>query len=314
MVPHRSPLIALRTYLQHPQREAMDAKAEFVFFFVERDEARVTHLEEVAIPRLGQLPPNVKIHCMCSKFDESVMAMLDALEKRGGRLAPCFAFADPFGFSDTPMEVIARLLENERSEVLITFMLDWVNRFLEHPEEKIAEHYDKLFGDPGWRQLVQAADRFVAIRAFYAEQLRRVVPYVWSFSMLNERNRPIYDLFFAGGHIDGLRKIKQAMWREDRSGGARFSDRADGTLTIFEPEPDTSQLQRVLVEQFAGRTVSYTELERWVLLNSPFHDSHIKRRTLRPLEKDGGIEVVPSPFRPRKRAGTYPPDCSIRFA
>jgi AAA+ lid domain len=90
------------------------------------------------------------------------------------------------------MEVIARLLENERSEVLITFMLDWVNRFLEHPDEMIAEHYDKLFGDKGWRQLVQAADRFEAIRAFYAEQLRKVVPYVWSFSMLNERSRPIY--------------------------------------------------------------------------------------------------------------------------
>jgi hypothetical protein len=65
----------------------MEARAEVVFFFIDKDEARITHLEEVAIPRLGQLPANVKVHYLCSSFDESVMAMLDALEERGGRLA-----------------------------------------------------------------------------------------------------------------------------------------------------------------------------------------------------------------------------------
>lgn len=307
-----SPIIALRTYLEHNQRAAME-KAEFVFLFIDNDKERIEYLEEIALPRLGEMPPNVRYQCVHSSFDESINEILDGLKERAARLAPCFAFVDPFGFSDTPMEIIGGLLQNPYSEVQVTFMTDWVNRFLEHPDEKIAKHYDKLFGNRGWRDLVQADDRIQAIGSFYVEQLRNSAKYVWPFRMLNAKNRPIYDLFFASNHIDGLKKFKHAVWRVDPVGGARFSDRREDTITIFEPEPDMSQLQRELRENFDGQTVSYARIEEWVVTETPFHDSHIKRRTLKPLEDAGKIEFISSIFRPRKMKGTYPPGCQIRF-
>src|SRR5439155_5521505 len=129
--------------------------------------------------------------------------------------------------------------------------------FLTHPNEKLAAHFDALFGDPGWRELTGAPDRLNVLGEFYAEQLRKSARYVWSFRMLDEGNRPIYDLFFGTKHLDGLKKMKRAMWSVDPVSGARFSDRYEEGLTLFEPQLDTTRLRRALIKEFGGRTVPY---------------------------------------------------------
>lgn len=130
--------------------------------------------------------------------------------------------------------------------------------------------------------------------------------------MQDEGNRPIYDLFFATKHIDGLKKMKRAMWSVDAGGGRRFSDRHAGEVTLFEEQLDTAPLRKGMTARFSGQVVPYEDLERWVLVETDYHDSHIKTRTLRPLEDDELIEcVMPAG---RKRYGrSYPEDCSIRF-
>ena len=306
-----SPIIALRSLLEHTYFEKM-SKTEFVFIFIDKDAHRIEYLEQVAIPRLGQLPANVRVECGVGSFDAEMGGLLDSVEDAGKNLAPAFAFVDPFGFSDTPMEVIGRILAHKRSEVLVTVMLEPVNRFLEHPSEKIAAHYDGLFGDSGWRDLLDTDNRIEALGNFYADQLRKRAEYVWSFRMLDQGNRPIYDLFFATGHIDGLKKMKRAMWSVDPGGGSRFSDRHAGGITLFDAQLDTTPLRKAMTETFAGQEVSYVDLERWVLAETDYYDSHIKKRTLQPLEEEGAIECVMP--QDRKRWGkSYPEGCSIRF-
>jgi three-Cys-motif partner protein len=306
-----SPIIALRTLLDHAYFNRMSG-TEFVFIFIDQHADRIDYLENVALPRLGELPSNVRIECAADRFDTAMTKILDGLEDAGHNLAPAFAFVDPFGFSDTPMDLIARILTHPQSEIFVTVMLENINRFLAHPDPKIAAHYDTLFGDPGWRDLVDEPDRLNALGNFYADQLRKHAEFVWSFRMQDEGNRPIYDLFFATKHIDGLKKMKRAMWSVDAGGGRRFSDRHAGGVTLFDEQFDTTALRKAMMGTFSGQDVSYEDLERWVLVESDFHDGHIKTRTLRPLEDDGLIAcVVPQG---RKRWGrSYPDDCLIRF-
>ncbi len=187
-----SPIIALRSLLEHTYVDRMSS-TEFVFIFIDQDRDRIEYLEQVAIPRLGELPSNVRVECGVGSFDAEMGGILDGLEDAGHNLAPAFAFVDPFGFSDTPMELIGRILAHPRSEVLVTVMLEPVNRFLNHPSEKIAAHYDGLFGDLGWRDLMHAENRIEALGDFYADQLFKHAEFVWSFRMLDEGNRPIYE-------------------------------------------------------------------------------------------------------------------------
>jgi hypothetical protein len=131
--------------------------------------------------------------------------------------------------------------------------------------------------------------------------------------MLDQRNLPIYDLFFATKSLEGLKKMKTSMWGVDPVGGVHFSDRAarNQNLVLFEPTADLTPLRRSLLDQFAGRVATIEEVEEWILLETPYHPGHIRQKTLLPLEREGSIEHVPPP--PRTKKGHYPPGCRLRF-
>jgi three-Cys-motif partner protein len=307
-----SPIIAIKAVRDHQAFRKF--KGKFALVFVEKDQERCRYLKEVAIPRLGTLPSNIVTWIRCGSFDESMSEVLDALEAKGSRLAPSFTFIDPFGFSDTPMSIVARLLGQPYSEVLVTLMVENINRFLEHPNEAVLHHYDDLFGDSGWRQLREHPDRLNALGDFYKAQLLiRGAKFVWSFRMLDNGNRPIYDLFFGTKNIEGLKKMKRAMWGVDPVGGFRFSDRvaSDQNLVLFGPEADITALKRMLLDQFGTRTATIEEVEEWVLVETPYHEGHIRQKTLLPLEREGRIAYVPPPDRSKR--GHYPPRCRLRF-
>jgi three-Cys-motif partner protein len=84
-----------------------------------------------------------------SKFDTVITDVLDALEEQRKRMAPDFVLVDPFGYSQTPMEVISRLFQNPRCEVMITFMYQFINRFVS--EEGQWDNLDRLYGTNAWR-------------------------------------------------------------------------------------------------------------------------------------------------------------------
>ena len=57
-----------------------------------------------------------------------------------------FALIDPFGFSGIPYALIQRLLSENKCEVLVTVMVDSINRWLAHPDENIKAHILETFG------------------------------------------------------------------------------------------------------------------------------------------------------------------------
>ncbi|HLG69796.1 MAG TPA: three-Cys-motif partner protein TcmP [Chloroflexota bacterium] len=135
-----SPLIALRTLVEHPRFDQL-AKTEFVFLFIEKDRARFESLRSeiqkfwAAVPT-GQ-PPNVKYQVANAEFADVAEELVAKLGANGRQIAPTFAMIDPFGWKGVPMKIIAELLAAPRTEVFFTFMYDSINRWIEHPEPAI---------------------------------------------------------------------------------------------------------------------------------------------------------------------------------
>src|SRR5262249_32498822 len=151
--------------------------------------------------------------------NNEMSSVLNYLDEQKKRLAPAFVFIDPFGFSHTPFKTIARILQNPRSEVLVTFMYEEINRFLAHPDQP--QNYDDLFGTGEWRKAATINDaekRRRFIHDLYLAQLRTLAKYVRSFEMLNKGNRTDYFLFFATNGLIGLEKMKEAMWKVSPTG------------------------------------------------------------------------------------------------
>lgn len=85
----------------------------------------------------------------------------------GGR-RPMFVFIDPFGYSDLPMNRIARIARVPHSECLINFTYKSINRWSGHGDPKKEAHLDALYGSSQWRTRWGSEDAMVD---FYRDQL-----------------------------------------------------------------------------------------------------------------------------------------------
>jgi len=90
-----SPLIAIDTFLNHAS--ARVRSKEVVFFFIEQDQGRCDHLKRVLATR--RLPATARPQVFCGPFSETLSGVLAQIEEHSLRLAPTFAFIDPFGYS-----------------------------------------------------------------------------------------------------------------------------------------------------------------------------------------------------------------------
>jgi hypothetical protein len=223
-------------------------------------------------------------------------------------------FIDPFGFSNTPFASIERILSNEKSEVLINFMYEEINRFISHPG--LPDNYSALFGTAEWKtvQAIEGPDeRRRAIHDIYLRQLRKAAKYVRSFEMLNHRNRTDYFLFFASNALKGLEKMKEAMWAIDKTGTYQFSDYTDSLKQrpLFREQPDYADLQSRMTAKFRGKQISIEDLGDWVVSDTPYLRTHVKTNVLKPMESVGKLLLVNA--KATRRKGTFPDGSILRF-
>jgi three-Cys-motif partner protein len=306
-----SPLIALRTYLDHRSRHLV--RSQVTFLFIEKDPARAAHLERLVDDHRPHPSTGCDIHVHCGAFDASMSVVLDNLNATGARLAPSFVMLDPFGVSDTPMSIIRRILANPRCEVYVSFMYEAMNRFKETPE--FAPHLDELFGSSEWCDGIGIEDPLQRKEFFYGlyeRQLRAAgAAQVVRFE-LYEGNRLVYAIFFATQSTKGSDRMKQAIWKVDPFGDFAFRGTHSGQLVLGMEEPDLRPLQHVLHRRFGGMDwITIEQVLEFVASDqTDFHTGQVKGGALKPMEQRGEVEVDEST---RKRRGTYPPGTRLRF-
>ena len=308
-----SPVIALKAALDRPS----NIKPKMTFLFVERDRVRANMLKQV----LGDLTlPGKFSACVAagSTFEEAVTSFVNSRTRNGQRLPPTFAFIDPFGWSGVPFELVRRILSYPSCEVLITFMYEEINRFLGHPDQ--VSNFKSFFGSDEWEEIKQETDprrRNRELHDHYLRQLRNCANtrYVRSFEMRNDRDVTDYFLFYATNNLLGLKKMKEAMWKVDRSGEFKFSDATDPRqMVLFGTEPRLDVLRDQIIERFRGRETTVGEVEEFVVSETAFRETHYKRQVLKSLEMDQPCRlVILDPPRGR-RVGTYSrPEQRVRF-
>jgi hypothetical protein len=142
----------------------------------------------------------------------------------------------------------------------------------------------------------------------FRDQLHDVcgLEHVRSFEIVTRGTNSGYHLFFGTNHVKGLEKMKESMWSVDPQGGQRFQDSTEPSQLVLLDEAalDTQPLRQALRRQFGTAPFRVEEAEEFTLKHTAYLPSHLRRRTFKPAEEAGEIEVVdPAPDR---RAGTYP--------
>lgn len=307
-----SPVIAIKTAVEHPQ---ITTRTNIIFYFIEKNEERSAILKQTLEEKFGQLPQHMEYMVSDSNFEKSVRGILDELDKINEKLAPTFAFIDSFGYSDFPMEVIKRLISNDKCEVLITFMSGFVNRFLD-PEHEDA--FTKLYGSNEFlkaKDINGTEDRIGFLLKLYQDSLMENdgMKYTRTFKMIDKNNKILYHLIFGTKHWKGLEVMKKAMLKVDGRGLYSFSDRIGLDQTFFGnmKDDDTwmSDAAELIFEKFRGKTMAVEEIHEFIITDTRYI---FKKNILQTLERKNPERILS--VRGRKRRMTYPDGCYIEFA
>ncbi|CAK6481228.1 three-Cys-motif partner protein TcmP [Peribacillus simplex] len=265
--------------------------------------------------------PSIQISCRNGNFDEVLSSRLDEL-KSGYTLIPSFCFIDPFGFKDTPFDLIKRYLSNDKSEILLNFIYEETNRFITAKNQKVLSHMKKHFGIEeiqSIQDLVQdkkPQERKQTIVDFYSRQLleNSDVNHVLTFE-IKKSGRTKLMLFYGTKSIEGLKVMKKAMWKVDDTGMYMFDDRKNLKDIEFQFTKDLNdsilieELCEILRNRFSGEIAHIKEIEEFVLTETIFPLENFCRPALKLLEQKNEFIDVKN----RARKGTYPKNTVIQF-
>ena len=313
-----SPVIAIRTALEHSMRKNFK---KIVFWFIEKDQRRFEKLQEVLKLKFPQLKNNesdqIQYNVQKAEFSKSLIETLDGLEQQGAKLAPTFAFLDPFGFSGLPMNLIRRMLNYKKCEVLVTFMSGFVLRFHDELRENAL---NELYATDVWKnvnKLKTPDEKRKFLLELYVKQLKDVggAIFVRTFEMIGLDNNTIYHLVYGTKHWKGLEVIKRAMLKVGQGGTYKFSDRTNPNQTFLldynEDDFWVPEVGKMIFQKFRGQKVLLEKIYEYVITETPF--IFIKTKILTPLEKTTPPKIMNVSNRNTKRLD-YPEKCIIEFA
>jgi three-Cys-motif partner protein len=305
-----SPIIALKALRDHPSRSRI--QAEVVFLFIEKEKDRADWLRTAVAPILKELGPRVRADVIVGAFDETMLEALRLLDEQKQHFSPAFVMVDPFGVSDTPLSVIGRILQNPKSEVYVSFMWEFFNRFKDSTE--FPPHLDQLFGCTDWQDASKISDtrqRKRFIFDLYKRQLKFAgAEHVVHFE-LYDGGSLVYAIFFATKHRLGCDKMKAAIWQIDPTSGVAFRSGEADSLSLF--PGNRTRLKQELRQTFGGKPffVDIEDLQQWVQSDATDHYSGQLKKTLAELEKSGDVEIEPGSR--TSRAGTFPSGTRLRI-
>ncbi len=305
-----SPVIALDAYTNHSAFNRMRGQINFVF--IEKESDRAEHLRGVIAPYLDKLSDDA-ICISNSPFVEKMNEILEYYENPLRDFPPAFVMIDPFGVKDAPMQVIRRILAYPSTEVYVSLMYNYINRFRKQPD--FENSLDDLFGCPHWREGLEIAEG-VSRRKFYYNLYERCLReaganYVLSFD-LYENERLIYTIFFATQRLEGCDVMKEAMWKTAPFGDYKFKSRTVNQLTLGIEPNDFEPLSKALLDRYDHQDwVTIDEVEKYVMSDkTDYHTGHLKRQTLLPLEN---ANILRADSDAPRRKGDYPPGTRLLF-
>ncbi len=273
---------------------------------------------------------DVRIELINGKFEDHIS---DAVRFVGQSFS--LIFIDPTGWTGYPLLKITPLLKL-RGEVLINFMSDYINRFIDDPRPNIAQQFDQLFGGAwfeDWKTLHETGmTREAAAIEVYTERLKKAGNYAHVTStriMKPKSDRTYFYLIYATRHWKGIEEFRaiemkavnvQERLRNDvkyqavvtRTGqpGLFGSSIVDGAVATYEDERKM-QIERAhakllaLLRSHAGGLLFRDIIGR--VMDTPLTWKSDLTSWIKELKAQGKIDIVG--MRPNER--TFKPEHRI---
>lgn len=205
----------LRLVRSEKSKPDYQLNVKFIFIDSKRDHLDCLKLQIKEAGLESYINNPDKCEFFCNEFENVVERCIAEVNRRKGS---SFFFLDPFGWTDVSMESIRKIINLGKSEILFTFMTDFIKRFLPKKEE--------ILNKP--LQILEATDYFCFAdldkidslnqqRYIRNESLRLFreqgnVKYVWTFALVPKIKYVLYYLVHLSSHPKALEVMKNTLW------------------------------------------------------------------------------------------------------
>src|SRR5262249_19236739 len=286
-----TPILILEQAIAHPLfRDNLTA------IFNDKDDENTSTLLE-AIKAIDGVDTLANEPCVyTNEVGDEIVGMFEELS-----LVPTLMFVDPWGYKGLSLRLINSVLKDWACECIFFFNYNRINMGLSN--EAVKEHMGALFGEE------RAAERLKPLSAnqrelTIVEEICKALKemggrYVLAFGFKNEKGtRTSHHLIFVSKHPLGYGIMKEIMAKESTSapqGVASFeyspADKHQQPL-LFELARPLDDLDGVLLERFAGRTMTMLQVFEGHNVDTPYIKKNYKD-VLTKMEMEGTITVVP---------------------
>lgn len=195
--------------------------------FIEKDEAAYQDLRNAI---------NNQNHILAQTVNGEFEDHINTIKRFAGN-SFIFLFVDPTGWQGFGLEKMLPLMQL-RGEVLINFMYDHINRFIEHADSGISDQMNNLMGGTDWRKEFEARlrnglSREDAILETYKHRLKLLGGYKYVSSirvMKPMHERSYFHLIYGTQALPGIQafsQVEKKVAEEQRLVRARVKDRED---------------------------------------------------------------------------------------
>ena len=272
-----SPILAAEKMKEN--KEHLFRKVNMII--IEKDEENLKNLEKIF--QYKKLDVNIKpLH---GDFDKAINSILSNNEKE---FNPSFFFIDPFGFKIN-FKTIEKIMKVTKSEVLINFMYNSVNRFLIDNNESTL---NKLFNCEDWKKYKNTTiNREKEIVKLYRDQLKQIADFVISCRVcFPTKKRTYYYLYHLTKHVLGCSVMKSCIAQHCK-GRLEYLGSGGGQMTFNDiPELRINEIEKYILNKYHEIKKEYIQLIRENIDNTSFLESEI-REALKTLEKEDKVYI-----------------------
>jgi three-Cys-motif partner protein len=176
-------------------------------------------------------------------------AFTDAIPRVSSFIGNSFAliFIDPTGWTGYNFDLIQPILTARKTEVLINYMYDFINRAVSMPDAATVRSFDGILGGPGWEDRLDpdlaAIDRGMAVEKLFRQTLANVGQFKFVVSTKIYRptiDRPNFFLTYGTKDEAGLDTFRKTEYKAlqqqavDRSAAkVRKRENESGSVDMF---------------------------------------------------------------------------------
>ncbi|MBC6480796.1 MAG: three-Cys-motif partner protein TcmP [Hormoscilla sp. GM7CHS1pb] len=298
-----TPLLILERAITDP-----DMRELLVTIFNDVDSDNTQSLQQAinSLPKIDSLKHRPII--LNTEVGEDIVGALEEI-----KLDPTLFFVDPWGYKGLSLRLIGSVIKNWGCDSIFFFNYNRINMGLHNPA--VEKHMNSLFGKeradmlreklelkrPHERELIILEELSQALKEIGGE-------YVLPFCFKDDRGtRTSHHLIFVSKHMRGYSIMKKIMANASSSTeqgvpSFEYNRATEEQPLLFELSRPLDELEDMLLDKFAGRTMTMIEVYNEHHVGTPYIDKNYKE-ALRKLEQQGKITASPPASQRRKNKG-----------